>query len=122
MSMCDSQIAIITDSDRDSDNSVTLLNIKDNLKNYYLSKLRSLASVLIDSLNDLAKGKENLKNAMEKCEEEVIEMFTQMEKVTNEKERLKEELAKYEEKVVELSVQVDSNKTLVRSLIMKMID
>lgn len=40
------------------DEEVTILTIKQNLKDYSLKKLKSLATVLIDSLCDLTKEKD----------------------------------------------------------------
>ncbi|PHT89522.1 hypothetical protein T459_04635 [Capsicum annuum] len=62
------------DTDDDEDEPVTLLEIKENLKDYSLSRLKSLDSMVIDSLNKIIKDKENLKEVLEKCEEEVIEL------------------------------------------------
>lgn len=54
----------MVDSDGTGDNPITLLNIKDNLKDYSLTKQRSLTSVLINTLNNLDKDKK-IKDAME---------------------------------------------------------
>lgn len=61
----DSLLMLMADTD-DKDKLGTLLEIKESLKDYSLSKLRSLNSILIDSLNGLAKYKENMKEALEK--------------------------------------------------------
>ncbi|PHU02280.1 hypothetical protein BC332_27531 [Capsicum chinense] len=53
------------DTNNEKDKPVTLLKIKENLKDNSLSKLRSLAFMLIDSLDDLVKDKENLKETLE---------------------------------------------------------
>lgn len=52
-----SLFTLMANSDSESDNHVTLLDIKDNLKDYSINKLRCVASVLIDFLNDLTKEK-----------------------------------------------------------------
>lgn len=57
----DSLCSLMADSNSEGDKHVTLLDTKDNLKDYSLSKLVSLASMLIESLNNLSKYKENLK-------------------------------------------------------------
>lgn len=44
--------------------------------------------MLIDSLNDQAQDKENLKESLKKCEEKLIEISAQVAKLTNEKRRL----------------------------------
>lgn len=59
---------LMADIGNDEDNQMTLLNIKKNIKDYSHGKLRSLAFVLFDSKGDLAKDKENLRKALEKCE------------------------------------------------------
>lgn len=56
-----SLFALMPDTDTDEDNSMTLYDIKENLKDYSLSKLKSLASVMIYSLDDLDKVKEDLR-------------------------------------------------------------
>lgn len=56
----DSLFYLMEDTNDDKDEPVNLLDIKVNLKNYSLSKLKALASVLIDSMNDLTKNKEKL--------------------------------------------------------------
>ncbi|PHT81102.1 hypothetical protein T459_14117 [Capsicum annuum] len=94
------------DSDNESDNPITFIDIEDKLKDYSLSKLRSLTSVLIDYLNDLAKEKENINEDIEKYGEEAIEMSTRVAEAANKKEKLKEELAKCEEEIGEMSIQM----------------
>lgn len=66
--------SLMADYQADEDNPVTLYDIKEDLKDYSLSKLKPLASVLIDSLNNLAKGKEDMKEALENYEEKVGEL------------------------------------------------
>lgn len=56
-----SLFALVADTETDKYNLITLHDIKKNLKNYSLSKLKSLALMLIDSLDDLAKGKEYIR-------------------------------------------------------------
>ncbi|XP_047267722.1 uncharacterized protein LOC124898124 [Capsicum annuum] len=116
--------ALMDGSDNKEEKFVTLLDINENLKDYSLNKMRSLASVLINSLNDLARDKKNLKKSLEKCEEEVIKMSVQATELTNEKRILKEELGKYEEEeqeeVVELNVQIASIKPPATLLLVKM--
>lgn len=51
---------------------VTLLNIKQNLKDYSLKKLKSLANVLIDSLCDIKKEKYFLKVSLDDFENKKI--------------------------------------------------
>lgn len=51
----DSLFSLLEYTDDNEDKLVTLLDIKENLKGYSLSKLKSLASVLIDSLNEITK-------------------------------------------------------------------
>lgn len=86
------------DTDNEKSRPFTLFGIKENMKHYSLSKLRYLSSILIDSLDDLLKDKENLKKTLEKYDEEVIELSVQVAKVTNKKAKLKEDLKKCEEK------------------------
>lgn len=62
VSSFDSLFALMANTENDEDKLVTLLDIKKKLKDYSLSKLRSLASVLIYSLNELDKDKKNLKS------------------------------------------------------------
>lgn len=57
----DSLFAITTDTNNDEDKPMTLLDIKDNLKDYSPNKLKSHDSVLIDSMNELTKDKKSLK-------------------------------------------------------------
>lgn len=66
--------SLMEDSDDDEYNQVTLLDIKENLKNYFTNKLKSLAIVLIDIVNELTKDKEGLKKDLKKCEKEMIEL------------------------------------------------
>lgn len=74
VSVFDSLFSLIKDTDNEEYKPVTLLDIKKNLKDYSQSKLRSLASVLIDSLDDLAKDQESLKKTLKKYKEEVIKL------------------------------------------------
>lgn len=53
----DTHFVLMNDTKNDDDNLVTLLGIKKNLKDYSLTKLRSLASVLLDSLVILLRTK-----------------------------------------------------------------
>lgn len=79
----------MTNTDDNEDKPVTLLDIKENLKVYSLSKLRSLAYMLISFLDNLANYKENLKEALEKYEKEVIELSVQVSELINKKAKLK---------------------------------
>lgn len=65
---------LMAETDDNEDEPVTLLDIKENLKNCSLNKLRSLASVLSDSMNELFKDKENLKKVLKKYDEKVIKL------------------------------------------------
>lgn len=85
--------ALKEDTYYNEDKHVTLLDIKENLKVYSLSKLRSLFSVLIDPLYDVAKDKENLKKVLEKYEKEVIELSFKVDEITNEKTKIKKDLS-----------------------------
>lgn len=60
----DSLFALMPNTD-DKYKLRTLQEIKENLKDYSLSKMRSLVSILIDSLNGLAKDKVNMKKSRE---------------------------------------------------------
>lgn len=55
--ICDPFLALMADIDGSEDKPTTLLSIKENPKDYSLTRLTSLASILIESLNDLAKDK-----------------------------------------------------------------
>lgn len=66
------------------------------MKDYFLSKLKSLTSVLIDSLDDLAKGKEDLREDLQKCEEEVAKLSVQIDELKNKKVRMRKDLSKCE--------------------------
>lgn len=70
----DSLFILMANSDVDEDDKVTFLDIKENLKNYSLTELKSLDAVLIDNINDLTKDKEFYKINLEKCEEEDVEL------------------------------------------------
>lgn len=83
---------------------ITLLDIKENLKNYSLNKMKALSFILIDSLNKIGEDKTNLKKALEKCEEEVIDLSVQVIELTSEKGKIKDDLITYKEELVELSM------------------
>lgn len=55
----DSLFSLMADIDDDEDEPVTFLDIKENLKNYSPSKLRSLAFVLVDYMDELLDTKKN---------------------------------------------------------------
>lgn len=115
LSVFDSIFSLIKDTNNEEKKPITLLEIKENLKDYSLSKLSSLISVLINSLNDLTRDKENMKEAFEKCEAEEIDLNIQVAKLTNEKKRLKVKLAKCK-KLVKLNVQVVENLATCKTL------
>lgn len=52
-------------SDDIEDDQVTLLNIKDSLKNYSPKRLKSLVIVMIDTVGDLIKDKEGIKEDLD---------------------------------------------------------
>lgn len=60
----DTLFSLMADTENDNDIPMTLLGINENLKDYSLSKLRSLASLLLDSLVDLAKDEENMRKSL----------------------------------------------------------
>ncbi len=64
--MYDSLFALKENSVEDKDYKVTLLDIKENLKNYSIKELKSLAAVLIDNVNDLTKDKKYFKINLKK--------------------------------------------------------
>lgn len=97
--------------DNGEEKNITLLNIKKNLKDYSMSKLIALASILINSLNDLTKEKKNMKQVLENCE-----LNIQVTELVIEKRKLKEELEKYEDQMVELSVQVTEHQATYKTL------
>lgn len=49
----DEQFGLVAKSDGDDDKYVTLLDIKKNLKYYFLKKIKFLTNVLIDDVCDL---------------------------------------------------------------------
>lgn len=98
---------------------VTLLDIKENLKENSLSQLRSLTSVLINSLNDLSQDKENLKESLEKYDDEVIKISVQVAELPNEKGRL--ENWQCEEEIVEFRCKWMSINIFVKLLPAKII-
>lgn len=57
----DPLFALMDKSDDDDDDKVTLMDIKENLKNYSLKELKFLATILKDTFNNLIKDKECLK-------------------------------------------------------------
>lgn len=77
----DSFFALMANIDNDKDEKVTLLNIKENHKNYSLKEFKSLATVLIDTINDLTRDEECLKKDFEKCKEETVELSVQVTKL-----------------------------------------
>lgn len=79
----DSPTPLMSYSDSDGINPITLLDKRDSLKDYSISRLRTLASELINSLNDLDKDKEDIKKVMKNYEEEVIGINIQMDEITN---------------------------------------
>lgn len=91
----ESLLDLMEETDDNKDKPVILLDIKKNLKDYHLNKMRSLSSILIDSLNELAKDKENLKKNLDKCEEKVIKLSVQVTELTSEKRKLKDDLSKH---------------------------
>lgn len=70
--------SLFADTKTDIDNLLTLHDIQENLKDYSLSKLKSLALVLINSKDDLEKGKKDLKGASENYEEEIVKLSEQI--------------------------------------------
>ncbi|XP_047257487.1 uncharacterized protein LOC124889575 [Capsicum annuum] len=60
------------------DDEVTLLDTKENLKNYSLKELKFLTTMLIDTINELTKDKECWKKDLEKCEKEMVELTVQV--------------------------------------------
>lgn len=88
----DSLFVLMADTDNDENKLLTLLDIKENLKDYSYSKIKSLTSVLMNFLIDLAKDKEILNKALEKYEEEVVDISMEVAKLTNEKAKLKKDL------------------------------
>ena len=58
----DSMFAFMAKSDDESDEEVTLLDLKENLNLYSVKKLKKLACVLIDSLCELTDEKDFLNN------------------------------------------------------------
>lgn len=99
-SVFDSYFSLMADIKTDKDNPVTLHDIKENLMDYSFSRLKSLTSVLIDSLDDPAKDKEHLREALENFEDEIVKLSIQIAKLKNEKAKLIEVLSKYEDKMV----------------------
>lgn len=61
----------MADTDENKSRPMTHMDVKENLKNNSTNKMRYLVFTLIDSLNKIVEDKENLKNTLEKCEEEV---------------------------------------------------
>ncbi|KAF3620866.1 actin [Capsicum annuum] len=59
----DALLALMADIDKSKDKPTTLYDIKESLEEYSLRKFISLASVLIDFLNDLVKDNKDLKEA-----------------------------------------------------------
>lgn len=78
--------------------------------------MRSLASKMIDSLNEIAKDIINLKNELEKYEEEVIELSVKMTELTSGKRKLKNDLSTCEEELVELNVQVAEHQETCKNI------
>lgn len=62
-------IALMANTDESEDKLPTFHDIKESLEEYFFSKLRSLAFILIDFLNDLVRDKKGLKEAWESPEE-----------------------------------------------------
>lgn len=77
----DSYFPLMVDLDSDENDHVTLQDIKDNLKDYYSKRLKFLAAMLIDIVNELTKDKESLKEDLDKCVEEMIELSVQVTKL-----------------------------------------
>lgn len=86
MQVYDSILSFMADSNENDSRSTTLLDIKENLMVYSLNKLRVFASTLINFLNKITQDKINLKEALKKCELEVIELIFQMTELISEKE------------------------------------
>ncbi|XP_016558062.1 uncharacterized protein LOC107857737 [Capsicum annuum] len=68
----DTLFGLMAKSHDAEDDKVTLLDIKNNLKNY------SLATMLVDTVNELTKDNECLNKNIDKCEEEVVELTVQV--------------------------------------------
>lgn len=72
---------LMAKSDDDEDNKVTLLDIKENLKDYSLKELKFLTVVLIDTIGELTKDKESLNKNLNKFEEEKVELTKKLSKL-----------------------------------------
>lgn len=66
--------------DKDDDR-VTILDIKNNLKNYSLKELKSLIRVLIDYVYNLTKDKDISNQNIDELEIENVELFEQLTKL-----------------------------------------
>lgn len=77
----DSLFTLMAKSIDDADEEVTLLDIKQNLNVYSIKKLKRLASVLIDSLCELAAEKDFLNKSPNIFQNEKIALTTQMSEI-----------------------------------------
>lgn len=81
----------MTDTNDDKDDQVTLLDIKENLEYYSPKRLKSLIIVLINTINYLTQDKGNLKEDLDKYEEEMIELSVQVTELTKENTKMKKD-------------------------------
>lgn len=77
----DSLFVLMAKSDDDENEKATILDIKNNLKDYSPKELRSLAIMLIDYECDLTKYKESLSKNIDELEVENMELIEQMPKL-----------------------------------------
>lgn len=77
----DSLFVLMNKLDDDEDNKITLLDLKENLKNYSLKELNSLSTVLIDTIYEFTKDKESLNKNFDKFKEEKVELTEQLSKL-----------------------------------------
>lgn len=107
----------MADIDKSKDKPTTLYDIKESLEEYSLRKFISLASVLIDFLNDLVKDNKDLKEAQEERKEDIIKISDRGAELTNEKKILTEELSKYTDEIMKLNTQISEHQATCMGLV-----
>lgn len=112
----DSIFSLIADTKINEDRPWTLNDIKQNLKDYSPNKLKSLESVLIDSLENLDKGKKDFREALENYEGKVMKLCEQIVELKIEKAKLGENITKYKVEILELRVRMPKHQATINTL------